>query len=284
MRAINTAEEMLAAFEGNRFDLEKWKRYMDASVPGAKAMCLGDMQSCLSAGFSWEKDYLPVLNAVRQNVEKRMEAVDSFRAVAERLDETILGRFGRTVDADVVLYLGLCNGAGWVADVGGRTAILLGIEKIMELDWCGRDAMIGLIVHELGHVYQFQYGTARGECRGLPDQFLWQLFAEGVAMVFEQEIVGDSEYFHQDAHGWKAWCDRNAERIKASFAVDIHHMTREDQRYFGDWVRFDGHGDTGYYLGARFVRFLLKSEDFDRVIQYGVDEVRRGFHLFVQSA
>ena len=165
MRAINTAEEMLAAFEGNQFDLEKWKRYMDASVPGAKAMCLGDMQNCLSAGFSWEKDYLPVLNAVRKNGEKRMEAVESFRAVAEHLDEAILGRFGRTVDADVVLYLGLCNGAGWVADVGGRTAILLGIEKIMELDWCGRDAMIGLIVHELGHAYQSQYGTARGECR-----------------------------------------------------------------------------------------------------------------------
>ena len=61
-------------------------------------------------------------------------------------------------------------------------------------------------------------------------------------------------------------------------------MTRENQRYFGDWVRFDGHGDTGYYLGARFVRFLLESEDFDRVIQYGVDEVRRGFRLFAQSA
>ena len=283
MRAINTAEEMLAAFEGNQFDLEKWKRYMDASVPGAKAMCLGDMQNCLSAGFSWEKDYLPVLNAVRKNGEKRMEAVESFRAVAEHLDEAILGRFGRTVDADVVLYLGLCNGAGWVADVGGRTAILLGIEKIMELDWCGRDAMIGLIVHELGHAYQFQYGTARGECRGLPDQFLWQLFTEGVAMVFEQEIVGDAEYYHQNKNGWKEWCDQNYKLLKSSFCRDMTMMTQETQRYFGDWVRFEDHSDVGYYLGARFVRYLLKNDCFENIINYTFERVQKEFARFMDS-
>lgn len=40
------------------------------------------------------------------------KAIELFRAVTQHLDETMLDRFGRAVDANVVLYLGLCNGAG----------------------------------------------------------------------------------------------------------------------------------------------------------------------------
>ena len=60
-------------------------------------------------------------------------------------------------------------------------------------------------------------------------------------------------------------------------------MTNDTQRYFGDWVRFEGHGDTGYYLGTRFVRFLLEDDDFDRLVRYGMEEVRDGFMRFMQA-
>lgn len=282
MRVVNTAENMLEAFEEGRFHMKKWEAYIDASASGIREKCVNDMKECVSAGFSWEKEYLPVLNAVLRNGEKRREAIESFRAITRCLNDKVLERFGRTVDVDVVLYLGLCNGAGWVTDVNGRRSILLGIEKIIELDWCGRDAMTGLIVHELGHAYHLQYGAANERLEALPDPFLWRLFEEGIAMVFEQEVVGDSEYFHQEADGWKAWCDANAEKIKRSFYGDLPGMTRENQRYFGDWVRFEGRGDAGYYLGARFVRFLLDSDVFDTVIRYKFDEVKRGFERFMQ--
>ena len=41
-------------------------------------------------------------------------------------------------------------------------------------------------------------------------------------------------------------------------------MTPENQRYFGDWVSFDGYGDVGYYLGTDLVRYLLKEESFEK--------------------
>ena len=50
--------------------------------------------------------------------------------------------------------------------------------------------MIGLMIHELGHVYQSQYGSLSYQENSMAEKFLWQLFTEGVAMVFEQEIVG----------------------------------------------------------------------------------------------
>ena len=213
--------------------------------------------------------------------EKREEAIRSFHRVTDRLDERIFRRFGRTVDCDVVLFLGLCNGAGWVTPINRRTTVLLGIEKIMELDWCDEDAMTGLIVHELGHAYHAQYGKTQPEGGEGPDAFLWQLFSEGIAMVFEQEIKGDPTYFHQDRDGWLAWCDANANLIRRAFVADLPTMTHDTQRYFGDWVRFEGWGDTGYYLGARFIRFLLESADFDTIITYGMDEIRDGFERFL---
>ena len=255
---------------------------MDVYIPGAAEPCLTDMRSLTGAGYSWENDILPVLDAVREEAERRVEAVRSFRAVTEHMDGKISRRFSRTVDADVILYFGLCSGAGWVTPVNGKTAVLLGIEKIIELGWCGENDMFGLIAHELGHVYQDQYGVLRRDTDILPDRFLWRLFTEGVAAVFEQEIIGDASYFHQDKDGWLDWCEAHAGLIKRCFAGDLETMTPGNQRWFGDWVSFDGHGDTGYWLGARFVRFLLLNDSFDRVILYDIPAVREGFERFIR--
>ena len=53
------------------------------------------------------------------------------------------------------------------------------LEKIMELGWCDTDAMIGLIVHELGHVYQSQFGVLHRSseqlCRPYMKEYRYQL-------------------------------------------------------------------------------------------------------------
>lgn len=280
MEIINTADGFAACYTDGQFDLAKWSEYIDARVPGARELCLRDAQETMDAGYSWEAYFLPVLNAVPAEPEKLERALRSFREVTEGLDGRIIAAFGKSVDVDVILYLGLCCGAGWVTELGGKTAVLLGIEKILELGWYDIDSMTGLIVHELGHVYQAQYGRLACETDALPDRFLWQLFTEGAAMVFEQELLGDRDYFHQDRGGWKRWCDENAAAICRAFRRELGTMTPETQRYFGDWVRFEGRPDTGYYLGARFVRDMLRQDSFDRVINYDLDEVRKRFDTF----
>ena len=61
-------------------------------------------------------------------------------------------------------------------------------------------------------------------------------------------------------------------------------MTQEDQRYFGDWVSFEGYGDTGYYLGTKFVRYMLKDTEFDKIIEYGIRDVKERFECFLGSS
>lgn len=164
---------------------------------------------------------------------------------------------------------------GWVATLRGRDVILLGLEKIVELRWNTLDAMRGLIFHELGHVYQRQYGVLERTCTSSRRQFLWQLFTEGVAMRFEQLLVGDTTYFHQDADGWAEWCARHLTQIKADFLRDLDTMSRENQRWFGDCVRCEDHGDVGYYLGACFVDFICRQRLFDDVLSLDEEDVER---------
>lgn len=64
MNIINTSADIPSLFHKGQFDLEKWKTYMDAHVPGAKALCLHDMENCIKTGYSWQDDFLPVLNFV----------------------------------------------------------------------------------------------------------------------------------------------------------------------------------------------------------------------------
>ena len=281
LRFIDAMPDTPFSGDSDSFDLERWKAYMDAALPGAKELCLQDMTDCVSAGYPWEDAFLPVLNAAIRNTDARQKTARAFHRVTDGLEQRLLSAFGRTPDADVILYFGLCNGAGWATDVDGRSAVLLGIEKIIELGWYGADDMSALILHELGHLYHFQFGADRRALRHTADALLWQLFSEGVAMVFEQDALGNAEYFHQDKNGWKTWCETHLGMIAARFADDLRRMTPQDQNYFGDWVRFEGRPDVGYYLGAAFVRFILSAERFDRVVQYGPAEIRSAFGRFL---
>ena len=284
IRIVNLAADLSPIYPGGQFDLSCWERAIRAADPELADLCLQDMNADLRAGLTnFDRDLLPVLNAAFREENARQQAIASFGQVTDGLEDAILRRVGRGVEAEIILYPGLCSGAGWVTRLHGRDAILLGIEKIVELKWTDVDAMRGLILHELGHVYQSQYGVLeRPELTGRR-QFLWQLFTEGVAMHFEQLLVGDPAYFHQDRDGWADWCGTNLSRIKADFLRDLDGMRRDNQRYFGDWVRYDGHGDVGYYLGAKFVDHICQSCAFDDILSMPAEDVERAYLTFCHA-
>jgi uncharacterized protein YjaZ len=149
------------------------------------------------------------------------------------------------VEATVVMYLGLCSGAGWATEMDGRPAVLLGLEKIVELDWCDDASMSALIDHELGHLWHFQHRTKPA----FADKALWQLYTEGMAMFFEQQLKGDRHFFHQNKNGWLAWCEANRDALLEEFARRVA-AGESVQDFFGDWCSYQGYSDVGYYLGS----------------------------------
>lgn len=270
---INTLPQINELFDNGSFSLEKWKIYIDSIYPNCENIFLDDVKEYTATEkYTFENDFLPIINAVYNN-QKLLKLQSSFEQTIDGLNERIITKFGKEVDADIVLYLGLCNGAGWVTEINGRTVVLLGIEKIIELDWISVDDMRGLIYHELGHVYQAQYGVLECDIQNSEKAFVWQLFTEGIAMYFEQALVGDLNYYHQDKNGWKAWCDEHFQQILQDFKTDLPTMDNQNQRYFGDWADYYEYGDVGYYLGARFVHYLLERYDFDDLIKFNIDKI-----------
>lgn len=284
IRMIDTYSQIDSLFTGGTFCRGSWEAYINSICANSAQLFTEEVDEYIRSGkYTFERDFLPVINAVYRN--PRLETLhDNFSAVTRDLERRIKDQFGKGLDVDIVLYLGLCSGAGWVTRVNGRDMVLLGVEKILELGWYTRDMMTGLIYHELGHVYHAQHGSLDLEqdagCGSRA--FIWQLFTEGIAMYFEQALQGNFQYYHQDKDGWTAWCDAHFQQILADFDRDLPSMTQFTQRYFGDWCDYQGHGDVGYYLGSRFVQDMAGGEPFDSLTGLNIDQVCGRYKDFVR--
>ena len=102
-------------------------------------------------------------------------------------------------------------------------------------------------------------------------------------MVFEQDIIADKDFYHQDKDGWKKWCEENIKHLAESFETALPYMTHDNQNFFGDWVSFEGRGDTGYYLGSKYVRHLLKDRDFNELLNMDIEEIKETFTEYVKA-
>lgn len=259
MTIIDSSNHIQCCYEDGLFSLSRWRSYMQAVYPAAIPLIESD-----SARYDFQRDVLPVLNAAANQPEKLAQLQQSFQSAIIHLEEEIYQHFHTIIDADIILYLGLCNGAGWAATVNGKPAVLLGIEKIIELNWLDEKSMIALLYHELGHLWHHQERKLAWGGETAEEKALWQLYSEGVAMFFEQTLCRNERFFHQDQDGWLNWCTRNKTRLFAEYIRRIE-QNGSIQDFFGDWRRLEGHSDVGYYLGSALIRTALK--------QYSINEL-----------
>lgn len=249
MQIIDTFDHISACYPAGVFSLEPWTQYARDVSPNLARMCLEDVQ-----GYDFEALVAPVLAQYAASPAKAEQAHKAFLAHTEGLDARLQAALGVPVDAVLVLYLGLCSGAGWATELDGRPAVLLGLEKIVELDWCDDRSMAALIDHELGHLWHFQQRTAAE----FASPALWQLYIEGMAMLAEQRLQGDENYFHQNKNGWLAYCDANRAALFAEYLRRVQ-AGESVQDFFGDWCSYQGYSDVGYYLGARLMQRLART-------------------------
>lgn len=266
MKITDTFFQAGACFANGVFSKARWDHYMENCLPHVREMVEQD-----AAGYDFDREILPVLNQAGQQPEKLWELHSSFLAVTGGLEERIARLLGTGLRADVVLYLGLCNGAGWAAEVNGRPTVLLGMEKIVELNWVSPQAMTGLVYHELGHLWHFQERKEPWWEATTAQKALWQLYTEGMAMYCEQLLCGDMEFYHQDRDGWHSWCRENRRRLFQEYLRRVR-AGESVQDFFGDWCSFEGRSDVGYYLGAELVRTAAESRSRQQLLDLGFEE------------
>ena len=91
----------------------------------------------------------------------------------------------------------------------------------MELNLDKYDEMKKLIFHELGHVYQSQYGTLNKQFDSKSLQMLWQLYMEGIAVYFEQSIMEGNTSNSQYSNFWKEGLEKMLPQLKEDFRKDL---------------------------------------------------------------
>lgn len=274
MKIINTCDKIKSVF-ANGFDIELWRKYAEEISRELPLKCENDAKS-----YDFNKDVLPVLeNAL--NEEKLDFVSRNFQALIDTLNDNLSKLFDTEPDINIILYLGLCNGAGWATTLEGKDTILLGIEKIIELCWGDETNMRALILHKIGHLWHKLNGNLY-----LPDytkrrKAIQQLYQEGVAMVCEHILCGDDEFYHQDKDGWLGWCYKNENEIKREFLRRLDEK-ESIQDFFGDWCSYNGHSDVGYFLGCRFVRYLMKSYSLKKIANMKYRTLNREYKKFTE--
>lgn len=247
MRMIDSYQDMADTFLNGSFSMQKWEQYATRI-----SQSLVEKVKLDSSGYHYETEILPVITHLFENPQKAEQAHHSFLQAVEKLPQKVLEVFGEEPDFSIYFYLGLCNGAGWATNIHGQLAILLGIEKIVELDWCDEQSMASLLYHEFGHLWHDSNRTVATELKTVKQKALWQLYAEGMATYCEQLLYGDFNFYHQDQDGWLQWCQSNRNRLAQAYLrrIDSGENTKV---FFGDWNQWEGKSDTGYFLGAELV-------------------------------
>ena len=154
MKIIDTFQDMVDAFSNGPFNMDKWEKYADHISPSLTKKVKADCSD-----YHFETQILPVITHMLQNIEKAEQAHRSFVKAVKELPQKTADIFGEELEISIIFYLGLCNGAGWATDLNGQSVILMGIEKIVELNWCNERNMAGLLYHELGHIWHYTHRT-----------------------------------------------------------------------------------------------------------------------------
>lgn len=269
MRIIDTYTEIISLFSQREFSMSLWRTYANSISIYLSQQVENDAKL-----YNFEKQVIPVINNALNNTEKLEETHQSFIYATQQLRDKFIEIFKYDLDVDIILYLGLCNGAGWATDINGKKTVLLGIEKIIELDWCDLNSISSLIYHELGHIWHDSVGKLHLKTDMQSEKSIWQLYREGVAMYFEQMLCNDFSFYHQNKNGWLNWCIKNKENL---FIEYIRRVENEEstQEFFGDWSNYQGYSDVGNYLGCEFIKSLLTNYSLIEIANLNLEAITK---------
>lgn len=275
MQIINTCDKIKVLFS-NGFDISVWREYAAEISKELPEKCETDARN-----YSFEKDILPVISSALQ--EDKIDFVNkNFQSVIKVLNDNLSKLFHGEPDINIILCLGLCNAAGWATILDGKDTVLLGIEKIIELNWGDETNMRGLILHEIGHIWHKLNGTLYLHTFTKRRKSLEQLWQEGIAMVCEQILCNDSDFYHQNKNGWFEWCRENENQIKKEYLYRLDNGI-STQDFFGDWCSYNGYSDVGYFLGCRFVRHLMQSYSLKQIATMPYRKINEEFKVFAKT-
>lgn len=263
IKIINTFKHFDECFETNldtsvEEKINLWENCYINKYPELEKKCKDDYENC---GYKWRDiAHSRVFNRTKNDFSKMKEAYDNIMLTLDGINDKVKKVFGLNLDINIVLYVGLCNSAGWVDYYEGKRAILFGIDKIAELNWHTVEKLEPLVAHELCHVIHFEL---RGK-DNLPDSVertpynigIWRIYEEGFAQFYQNKFLLSEHDCRGDE--WIKKCILNKKKLKNMYLKALLDEQIGVRDFYGDWFEVLGISDTGYFLGAELIKELDK--------------------------
>ncbi len=221
------------------------------------------------------RDYLKVLSQI--DITSLQITHRNLRKDIQKVQKVIKQCFGvESSMYNIVIYVGLENGAGWVTEFLEKPSILFGLEAISRLNWSSRT--FGLVAHEFGHLVHRMLRDENIE--KLENEEIYLLYTEGIAQRIEDFISGRP--WHLEEKRWFEWCQRNNELLKKEFLRRVEEGEGLNM-LFGSWYSFMGWKFTGYYLSYEFILWLEKEYNYSikEIMKIGLSEIKEKIMEFL---
>lgn len=232
--------------------LNAWQEYYSKKYPFIYDLIVNDYEADKADWRTIARDRIFPL------IGKKFDEIILAHAVAEdtilEVQELVSDMIKDKMRPIYIIIIGLGNGAGWAAALHDKPAVIIGLENVVDLGWHTKDAMKGLILHEVGHIYQRMARLDNMQTQGTGP--FWRLYEEGFAQYFEYNILG-SKKAHQSTgqKGWEKWCSKNLKYLARRFLSDIGSQ-KGTRNFFASWYNIDGWKETGYFLGEYIMEKL----------------------------
>lgn len=273
--------------ESIKYMINGWLNEYISTYPELRDKCINNYKE---EGFDWYKIALKkIFPSVKNNYKMFKQAHKNIIKQYKYVIEKFKNVFSIDIDINIVIYLGLGNGAGWATYYQGLPSVLLGLENIVDLNWVDEDTIYALISHELCHL---AHESIRGKNNGIiimeqklkhnSDIALWNLYEEGFAQRCEQLIIGKEIYHQKEGHNWHKWCIYNKHKLCQLYLKCIEE-NKPVKKFYGTWYSIEGYSETGYFLGCEFIKELQHNMnireiallDFEKIKQLVTDYLKR---------
>lgn len=270
---IDLATGLLPVIEANlhkSFDeqIAEWQKFYAGSAPALPGRLYRDYADVAGGWLAIARE--KVWPHLAERMDRMWTASRSIRAVHQDIHGRAVQSLGYTDALVIVSYVGIGNGAGWATQWEGRPAVLLGLEKIAELNWHNEPEVRKVLAHEIGHLFMM---SIRGDIEKLGEDPLLCLYEEGFAQHCEHVMLGKETWGCASQSGWLEWCLSQEDYLARRYVREMHDREAW-RRFYGDWFEIDGWRQTGYFLGCKLVQRLAGTHELRALAAMGEDQIK----------
>lgn len=253
---------------------EEWRNFYSSYEIGTK--CITDLENDGYDHLLVSKE--KVFTYTKDEWDRMMMATNKIKKIYPSVLESLKNMFPVELGFEVVVYHGLSNGAGWATQYNNKDAILLGVEKIVELNWDFEEKLTSLLAHEFAHLAHQKlrghnlmiYTGRKGD--------IFRMYIEGYATYFENNFFDRTQTMPE----WVRKCNDNESQLKNAY-LKVLNGDGESKYFYGDWFVTMDIPDTGYYLGYKFIEELSKKYSYIEIGELSFSEIEAYLVNYLES-